>query len=284
MIRLTQFGLLTLPPNMPRNRNELRFTSRALKTAGGAYDAWRSDSAEREYPWTFPYSCIVVGANRAALQTTVEALEGLGGDLLRLWGTAEDGTLRWAWARLMSVSYDYNPKNVRHLSLDMSFEMWTRGGWHGAGHGGAWNLDAGYMLDSGLYLDQSAAVALADGVNTITLLNAGNRDVVDVDLTITAGDTTAFSTVTVATALSEFTWSGTMDTLKSLVLHCQSRSVYNDGAEAYSGFQIGANHYSNYWLPLPKGVSTPVTVTIDDAGGDLAVPATFLATYSDGWR
>ena len=280
MLRLYQFGTTTIPAYAYRLQADIGARTRTLQTIGGYYDVGGTGQAAIALPYQLTFNALVYAAGGvSALGATLDDLRALIGTRARLWGDPMDSTAvdRWAWARLLNINYSHEYQHRKTQPYQLTFEMLSA--WNGSGHGGAWDLDAGYYFDNGLYLDDTGATTLDSSPKTITVANNGNYRVDNCGITVTCGATAAITALTIGiSGLCEFTYSGTLATGKSLVIDCGAMTVTNDGADGYAALALTSNHTIPAWLRLAPG-NNSVVVTL--TGGSTNSEVTF--TYSDGW-
>lgn len=113
--------------------------------------------------------------------------------------------------------------------------------------------------------------AISSGGN-INLTVAGEEDVIDAVLTITA--TSSISSITVEhsksengeTINSEMDYTDTLSNTHELEIDCGAYTVKDDGSDAYDGFALDSTHNEEYWLRLPAGAQTLV-ITLGSGSG-----------------
>ena len=96
-------------------------------------------------------------------------------------------------------------------------------------------------------------------------------------LTITAAGN-AISGITFKCGSCDWTFSGSVAAGKVLTIDTGTRSIRNDGIDAYSLFALNAGHTVADWLQLAPGANS-VTITYTCAGAATA----FTPTFYDGW-
>jgi hypothetical protein len=210
------------------------------------------------------------------------ALKALLGVYAKLWRTEAGGTARqWAWARLTDIDDAMRSRMPRWIvPVTLNFSVSSR--WHGLLHQDVWYFDAGEYFDDGLMFDSDEltvlATATAPGGQTIVVDNDGNQAVRDAIIYLTA-KTAPITSVTVSVAgVTAWTWAGTLATDKTLVIDTAKKSITNDGADAYSGFDYEAGHAVADWLVLQPGNNN---VVVETAGGGTTSTIEFV--FSDGW-
>jgi hypothetical protein len=272
--RLMQFGAITLPlAEAEWDIGPGEAVDGLVELAGGGvFDAHRSDRAPVRYPRRLPYKCEIVEATRAALLAKQRALAGQIGVRERLWRQVEsDSQYQWCWARLMDAP---EPKKIRNAYWQpLTLEFVVEDGWNGGAYGGAWNLDDGHLFDNGLYLDDTGPYVL--GSPTWTLANVGERLVTNAGITYTLAADGGTRTLKFTTQNCEWTL-GPLAASAVAQIDCGAQTVYVNGVESYSLFNLTANHASPYWLEIASGGES-LTVDGEYAGDQVVV------TYSDGY-
>ncbi len=276
-MRLTRFGTYVFPLFNKRDLVSTGDTGGTLLRlpGGGAYDAYGTDDAPegiREVSTEFE----IIETTTAAVQTQRDMIRSRAGKWRRLWAHFPDGTDRWAWARLSKVKMERRPQYLFYQPVGLTFEI-KDPGWNGIGHGAAWYLDSGLYLDAGLYLDYDDTITLDASPKSTTITNGGNRTVTATILTFTAAGN-AVSAITVVCGSCSWTFSGSVAPGKILTIDTGTRSIRNDGADAYSLFALNAGHTVADWLQLDPGANS-ATITYTCAGAATALNVTFY----DGW-
>lgn len=219
---------------------------------GGIYDADGSERSPRGLTLVRQRGVLIVGCN-AGLRERYAELRALARTRGILWRRHTDGRREWAYARLLSIDTDRRTEHLHHLELDFTWAL-LMPYWCGDSH------DITTVLDS--------------YPKTITLPNNGNVDNTGAVLTLTAvGEDLDGVTVSIA-GVAEWAWTGDLNPGQSLVIDCGARSVLKEGADAYSGFALGAGHASDHWLPLAPDDNSVVI--------DLNTAASFSTSMSSG--
>lgn len=123
---------------------------------------------------------------------------------------------------------------------------------------------------------------IASGGN-IVLTIAGEEDVIDAALTVTA--TSSVSSVTVEhdkaesgeTINSQLEFTDTIDASDALVVDCGQYTVTNGGVAAADGFALDSTHNEVYWLRLPAGSNT-LKITLGSG------VATYILSYNPAYQ
>ena len=182
------------------------------------------------------------------------------------------------WARLAKTKIERKIGNIFFQPIELSFEV-GQPGWNGNGYGAPWLLDAGEILDDGLYFDTDETTMLDDtGTASIVLTNAGNRAQANVVITLSAVDTT-ITDPRFTFAPIDIKYTGTIAAGTSLVLDCGVKSILKNGADAYSGMTF-PNHAAADWFVLQPGANT-VVLTYTGNASNLG---TVTFSYNDGWE
>ena len=276
-MRLTQFGTYVFPLFNKRDLVSTGDTGGTLLRlpGGGAYDAYGTDAAPegiREVSTEFE----IIASTTAAVQTARDQIRARAGLWRRLWAHFPDGTDRWAWARMSKVKMERRREYLFYQPVKLTFEI-KEPGWNGTGHGATWYLDAGSYLDAGLYLDYDDTITLDGSPKSATITNGGNRTVTNAILSIRAAGN-PISAIRLVCGSCDWTFSGSVAAGKVLTIDCGTRSIRNDGADAYSSFVLNAGHTVADWLQLAAGANS-VTITYTCAGA----ASTLTPTFYDGW-
>lgn len=282
--RIYKFGSTTLPST----RIAGTFGTGAdigsvLPTVGGAHDTFGTLDTRIRTPYDVVYSCWIRDTEENT-QTALKAWQALRGTRAKLYRLNEyDSTEHWSYARLMQVRAPWQYQRKTMQPLDLQFQLLTP--WYeDATEGTPWYLDAGEYLDDGLYLDESGALTytLSEGsgvANELDILNAGNAQTHYISVSITAG-TDAITAVDITMPYTRVTWSGTVASGNALVIDGRSRTVTNDGTDAYSGFALHSSHASDHWFCLLADCWSPMVVTLTGGSTD----SELTLTYAHGWN
>jgi len=195
--------------------------------------------------------------SETALDTAWAAWRALVGTRSKLWLTMGDGSQRWRWARLVEVPALSEAEHVLWQPLSLRFELLSEV-WQGAAH--------------------SEVTGLDESPQACGAPNNGNAPVRNAVVTLTAAGTNITAATFTMTGVSQFSWAGTLLVGNSLVIDCGARTVKNNGADAYSGFSLGAGHAIAEWLRLVAGLNS---VLVARTGGSSA--STVTISYNDGW-
>jgi hypothetical protein len=251
---------------------------------GGAWSDHQGETATRgRLPISAKY--LLMGDTEAALNTSLCALEALQGVQDDLYIEVAHNSVCSAEAVLTSVKGTRRAKDLTSLEITMNFTVLSPT-WRGARHSGSgWVFDSGEYFDSGLHFDEADSVyLLSDAKSTLTVTNGGNATVKNCVLTIRAGLGSITGVLIQrkvgSTVYEHLTWAGTLASGKDLVINCGAHTVTNDGANAYSGFALGASHRTDDWLRLLSGANT-IEITLTGGGATDISSAGF--TFYDGW-
>lgn len=203
----------------------------------------------------------VLAATAAALQTALDALYALNGQRNLLWKSSDGGTTnRSRYARVLDVRADWGLRNgTPYAIVEMDFEL-AAGNWRGAAHS-----------------ETTAIDQVAD--KQVKMTNGGNVRVRDAIITITASGTAITSVTVYKNGLVYWVWDGTLAVGKSLIVNCGTKSITNNGVDAFVGFTLQAGHTGSDWLPIDPGGEQ--TIYLYRTGGDNS--STFKLEYADGW-
>jgi hypothetical protein len=204
---------------------------------GGFYDSYRADGLAPAAIDPVIKQCRLFASSSGALLTAIDAIRAKKrkrGVLKARW---HDGTLRWVYARLLSVHHPAQLGNKLNADITLEFEP-ESDIWRG-------NTEA---------INAGPLTATGGGNQNTTHVNAGNVAVGDLVITVTAGTSTITNLVITNTTTGQaITFAATIATSKSLVINVGARSVLNDGANAYASATIGD---VAEWMRLQPGSNT----------------------------
>lgn len=280
MNELIRFGAVTLPEydfqtDVGTGPSTVAMTA---LVGGGAFDGQGGDDAPLRLPYTVRYNGTVTDPSAETVRSRIDELRALRGKRLKLWRRCiDDGRTQWALARLleMKVTSDVRSSHWR-VPVELTFSILSR--WNGSQHDGGWKLDTGKKLDDGLTLDGNELTVLTSSPQTITVDNDGNVAVRDAVVMITAGSTAITYLKVGISGVCEWEYAGSISAGQALVVDCGAKSVLNNGANAYSGFELTANHTVADWLVLEPGNNS---VVVTRTGGGSTSTVEFV--FSDGW-
>ena len=231
---------------------------------GNAWDSLGSGMA-RPRSQKITITGVWLAASKSAMETKLDALKAMKGTRNKLWASVDSGTTnRWRYARCLDVRAVAKPGLQRMMPIEMDFEL-VASPWNGTAHA-------------------AESTTLDASPHDVVTTNAGNAWVRDAIITITASGS-SITVVSVSRAaiagvcgIIHWHWTGTLAATKSLIINCGTRSVTNDGADAWAGFVFQADHADNEIAPLVPGVNT---IVVARTGGDNS--STCKLDYSDGW-
>lgn len=279
---LTQFGTFVFPLYSKSDFASPGDGGGALLSlpSGTVWDAYQDENAP-ERATEISTSFDIVSQTATTVQTTLDQIRARVGLRRRLWALMPDGTYRFVWARLKRAQIDTYIENYYFQPVTLTFEI-PQPGWNGIGHGAAWLLDSGELLDAGLYLDYSGTVTLNNSgtprVNTFTITNGGNRTVTSAILTFRAAGNPV-TDIIIKCGSCHLLFNGTIAAGKILQIDTALRSVVNDDVDDYASLSLGGDHTVSDWLQLASGANS-MTVTHTCAGAATTLDVTFY----DGWR
>jgi len=222
------------------------------------FDGWDADTAV-SVGNTVSVRCVASAASWTALDTTLDSLRALIGVRGSLVMTMEDASTRSRLARCESVDIARTKDYNMWQPIDLSFRLYGEH-WQGASN--------------------SDVVTLSTTTTEPTINNGGNRDTSIVAITVTPAGTTMTQCdiYNLTTGYgTHMRYTGNVSAGDSLVIDVGAATVYNDGAEAYSGFSLESGHVKDNWLILAPGNNSIRIVIAGGTGGS----ATF--DFYDAW-
>lgn len=257
---LTEFDGLSLPAYKELGQSDDLGTGVALtsysRTPGGQYyDNYGSSVSPLGQDPIIKESRLIE-TSTANLLTALDALRAKKGKRGVLKATHHNGTVRWIYARLIDIDHPALRGNIR--TADVRLEFMPEGGFWFA------NSQSSYT---------ATLTATGGGNQDVVVANAGNVNVTDLTITVTAGTSTITNLVITNTTIGDsLTYAATIATTKALVVDVGAMSILNDGANGYA--QLTPSNKAN-WLYLQPGNNTiRFTVT-----GNATANATYLITY-----
>lgn len=256
--KLTKFGGVNLPGY---NRESGLDTAPPLDgfvgTVLGGYDGYGTDEAPSNTPYTLTVRAVLSEETDAGQRAAIDGLRALArtrGSLIRQ--ADDDDSEQWATARLENIAHRRITGVNGYQVLEFSWLVESQ--WRGA--------------------EGTFSVSLGSSPYALAVENPGNRTVTDAILTITAGDG-PMTMVTITTANgTHLIWTGTLAATKQLVFNCGSKSITNDGVNAYSGLSYGVGHRIDDWLRLAGSMDITITYT------GSSVDATVGIEFYEGWK
>jgi len=259
MYALTAFGSTNLPTGAPVIDLDSGPSVSGLVPlpGGGVYDAHGTEMAPRGST-QITFQAVITGASASAIDTTFEALKALRGKRDQLWRTMGDGaTLQWCYARLQTITAQRTASTRKHLPISMTFQMLDQN----------W---ANLTVHNDTYTGASPK-AIANQTNS------GNVTQAIMTITITAV-TSSITAVTLANADSghSFSWAGTLLATKALIINTGTKSIKNNGVDAFAGFTPPTNKPE--WFAL---IADQNDLTFTRTGGDNS--SSINLNYWDAW-
>lgn len=279
-----RFGSYTFPTagrGDDEQLNEGRSALQTLPAASGAWDHLGDDGYLG--PGGVTHRCALVGSDYEDLDDVVDAfLAAMNAGRQKLYWRMRDGSMRWAWARKVSISMPTDGKTRLVLPVSVTFEVpeATRYGRYLAGpvlYGG----DAG-LYGAGLIYGQGDTVEFAFSLAapTFTITNAGNAPAL-AQITISCGagqsaENCRLNRKVGGATVQYFQATRIIAASKSLVVDCETYSVEYDGADDYDNFDIGTTQVE--WMHLEPGDNSMEVVCANptDAG---TIRFEFYPTY-----
>jgi hypothetical protein len=284
-MRLTKFGTYTLPLWNKRDGVSMGNMGGAVSgiIGGAGYDGYGTGTAP-ESALTVTTSFEIIETSATAVQTKRDEIRALGGTKNRLFatfpgGSEPGGVERFAWARLARVRMERRLEYIYYQPVDLDFEI-VSPGWRMFASA-PWNLGDGLFLDVGLYLDWEgdAWTPTASGY-TLTITTAGNRTVTDPIVAVFASGSETISQIGIACGDCDWIWKSTVPISGALVINCGTKSVYLNGADAYSVFTLNSGHATADWLQLQPGANTVTVTYTGNAGGTAKIAILYQDNYA----
>jgi len=258
----TKFGSTTIAQVSPVHDISLPSQSNGIETIGGAVDPYGTAQAPIAVPYTITVKGEEIANTLATLAAKFQALRPLVGKRDKLYRSL-DGTsgTQWAWARLVAMQASRDGDRQLAVPYTMRFDIYSR----------VWN---------GTAVITSAALS-TEPSTVLTVYNAGDADIRNPVVTITAATNAITNITLLANSETSLSWAGTLASAKSLVIDCGAKTIKNDGADAYSGVTFNAGHTVAYWLGIGATATTTITVTRTAGGSDVVgkVKVSYYAGY-----
>jgi hypothetical protein len=259
--RLTMFGTTALPMAAPRGELGTAPAHELITPLpDGMYlDAYGTDDAPLQLPYTLPWQCEKLDNDAAALTAALDALRGLVGKMKALYLTdTTSGVQRWAWARLQREGQPWEWNRIFQQPITLTWNVLSP--WLGELIGnpviGFWQSDPSQML---MLKVMTYDAASGSGI----LTNSGNQNIYDAIITVTAGDAPITALMVTNAAGGHWHFNGTIAATKSLVVDCGQWSVLNDGVDAFDDFVEPEG--LDYWFRLVPGANV-ITTAITGGG------------------
>lgn len=256
--KLTEFDGVALPSY---NRESGLDTAPPLNgfvgTVLGGYDSYRSDMAPAAVPFQLTVRGIVSLETDADQRAAIDGLRATSRRRGRLFRQADDDdSEQWCYARLEQIPH-------RRITGVNGYQM----------------LEMTFLVESEWYGESVVnTVSLGSSPYAFAVENAGNRMVNDAILTVTAGDATMTAVTITTTNGTHLVWTGTLAAGDDLIINSGSKSITNDGANAYSGLTYGASHTIDDWLRIEGSMN--ITIAYVGGGADAEVGIAFY----EGWK
>jgi len=222
--------------------------------SGTYHDGYGTARAPVKYPYTLPYSAVILGQARPndtpattdlqQLQIDVRAIQGLRGQRGYLLRTDEGGLIQWCTARAtrVNVPQDRQQETMIWQPIGIEFQILTP--WF-------------YIPNNGT--PSVPALITVTGSGTQYLVNAGTATVTNAIITFASGSNPGIAVTYADGTASSWTFTGTASTL---VINCGAWSVINGGVDAYISLTLGPAHMTRTWLPIPPNLGTALPFTI----------------------
>lgn len=224
------------------------------------------------------------GATAAETEQLYFQLLALRGTRNRLYRETLSGDIHWQYARLIEVtaqrSYELT-KFGNGIIQDIELRFVTQESHWRGDLGGAWYLDSGEYLDTGLAFDSGQTYSLNSSPKSITVTTSnvdGRAPTRALQITVEAGSS-AITSITIArTGGESITFSGTIASGNALVINTGTMQVTNDGSDAYDDLVLSPTADLAAWFSLAAG-NNNITVTFTGGG----TGSTIDFTYYEAW-
>lgn len=204
--------------------------------------------------------CLLTAATAAAADTAYQLLRALRGVRDKLYRVRQDTDEEWVYARLDKINATRAPEDIATMNVEMIFMVQSR----------CWSGDA-----------KTPGVLLASTPDTVICANAGDADVLNAVITITAG-TEPLQDIDITDGRSQtnITFSGTIAATKALIIDCGAKTVENDASDAYAYWDL-SSHADDEWVRINQDGAT---ITFAYAGGTPTDDGTIAFSYYEGWQ
>lgn len=277
MYAITQFGTITLPTyNTEWPLEPLPARLLFVETTGGAFDNDGDGRNRQTLPFALRYQAVVsedtYNNNRGVLDTLRAAV----GTRAKLYRTALDNNAQqFCTARLSAMPHTWPFEQRGYFVISLDFQQLSP--WNGAVHGVGWFFDAGIVLDNARTLDETPPTTLNTSPKSITIANAGNLPVDNVQFILTAGSAN-ITTFSLSGPDWGFSWSGILVAGSTLTIDTGAFSVLNAGGNDYANFTLATNHKVEKWVSFTPGNNT---FSVAKVGG--STNSTLAAVFYDRW-
>jgi hypothetical protein len=257
---LTAFNGVTFPLIQPLTEMPTAFAMPGtVATLGGGFDAWGSDTAPAQFPVQIQYRVTVASQTASTFVSAINAIRALGRSRGTLTRTDQNGGTQTATARLLEISALDSVETFSAIELTLTFEVWT--------HWGSTHT--------------ASPTTLTGSPQTVVITNAGNINVDDAIVTVTAGDA-ALTVIGVDVSgtgwRSRWIWTGTLAAGAALVVNAGEWSVKNAANDAYAGFVFQTEHTLAGMFRLAPGANN---VAVGYTGGGAG--STINVTFANAW-
>jgi len=248
---------------------------------GGAIDGYGS---QQKHPGAVErsFSRRLRGGTQAELEQTFFQLLALRGKRDRLYRRTASGDIHWQYARLVEVTATRSYEITKYNFIqDIELRVVTQDPFWRGDFGGAWYLDDGEYLDTGLSFDSAQTYALSSSPTPFTIsigTEAGRAPIRAIRLRVTAGSA-PITSITIARAGGEsLTFGGTIAIGNEMIIDTGTMQVTNDGVDAYDDLTLSPTADMAAWLAFETG-DNPITVTFSGGG----TGSTIDFTYYEAW-
>lgn len=283
MYRLVSFGLLSLEHYNQVDAIGSGVTPTAYHSLpeGGALDLF---GEQQKHPGT-----VERVISRRLRGATIEETESLFFQLLQLRGSRDrlyrqtaTGDIHWQYARLVEVAAQRSHEITRYqLIQDIDLRFVTQEAFWRGDLGGAWYLNDGHYLNTGLALNSSQSYDLDASPTVITIsigADVGRAPTRAIRLRVTAGSA-PITSITIARAGGEsLTFNGSIAAGDQLVIDTGTMQVTNDGVDAYNDLTLSPTADLAVWFAFEPG-DNDLTVTFTGGG----TGSTIDFSYYEAW-
>jgi hypothetical protein len=279
---ITQFGNYVFPQHGCADEEQFhdsRVALAALPVADGSFDHLGDDSPKAG--GTVTHKCLLVGATFEDLDDEIDDFKaGMNQGRQPLYFTMRDGTVRWTWAKKVSISLPSSGQRRLLAPAAVTFQVADPYLYSITAAGGPvwgsfiWGL--GVLWGTG---GVTVSFPFAGLSTVITVTNQGNANAL-------AAITASCSAMQTAEDVNVARWVGgavqwiqatrVIAAGKALVWDCRAYSVEYDGADDYANFSMGANQVE--WLHLEPGDNT-IRITCANAGDAGTIVFHFYPTF-----
>lgn len=285
MYRLVSFGLLNLEHYNQVDAIGSGVTPTAYQPLpeGGALDLFGS---QKKHPGTVErmMSRRLRGSTTDETEQLFFQLLALRGTRDRLYRRTKKGDIHWQYARLVEVAAQRTYELTKFgdgIIQDIDLRFVTQEAFWRGNFGGAWYLNDGEYLNTGLALNSSQLYDLDASPTAITIsigTDAGRAPTRAIRLRVTAGSA-PITSITISRAGGEsLTFNGAIAAGNILLIDTGTMQVTNDGADAYDDLTISPTADLASWFAFESG-DNDLTVTF--TGGGTGSTLDFI--YYEAW-